>query len=156
MKVGQMQLLRRRIAYELNTSCKFDSKHLACALEGINEALIADIELHYKDPTQPYPKETNPLLYELSSYMEWAGIFNPLSKIYITTRPLPHLTLFLFLFTTSQLAKLTYEKSIDALISRKITDGIDGLPFLIGGLTFLHQFHQEHKNSFLTFMGQYA
>ncbi|GFW82443.1 WASH complex subunit 5 [Trichonephila clavipes] len=156
IKVGQMQLLRRRIAYELNTSCKFDSKHLACALEGINEALIADIELHYKDPTQPYPKETNPLLYELSSYMEWAGIFNPLSKIYITTRPLPHLTLFLFLFTTSQLAKLTYEKSIDALISRKITDGIDGLPFLIGSLTFLHQFHQEHKNSFLTFMGQYA
>ncbi|GIY78616.1 WASH complex subunit 5, partial [Caerostris extrusa] len=156
MKVGQMQLLRRRIAYELNTSCKFDSKHLACALEGINDALIADIELHYKDPSKPYPKETNPLMYELSSYIEWAGIFNPLSKIYITTRPLPHLTLFLCLFTASQMSKLFYEKNIDALISRKITDGIDGLPFLIGSLTFLHQFHQEHKNIFLAFMGQYC
>ncbi|KAG8171238.1 hypothetical protein JTE90_004241 [Oedothorax gibbosus] len=113
---------------------KFDSKHLAGALEGINESLIADIELHYKDPSKPYPKESNPLLYELSSYLEWAGIFNPLSK----------------------LSKLSYEKSIDALLSKKIADGIDGLPFLIGSLTFLHQFHQEHKYNFLEYMGQYA
>ncbi|KAG8184568.1 hypothetical protein JTE90_007684 [Oedothorax gibbosus] len=156
MKIGQMQLLRRRIAYELNTSCKFDSKHLAGALEGINESLIADIELHYKDPSKPYPKESNPLLYELSSYLEWAGIFNPLSKIYVTTKPLQHLSLFMCLFTTSQLSKLSYEKSIDALLSKKIADGIDGLPFLIGSLTFLHQFHQEHKYNFLEYMGQYA
>ncbi|XP_042898977.1 WASH complex subunit 5 [Parasteatoda tepidariorum] len=155
MKVGQMQLLRRRIAYELNTSCKFDSKHLASALQTVNEALIADIELHYKDPSKPYPKESNPLLYELSSYLEWSGINNPLAKIYITTRPLLNMSLFLFLFITSQLPKMAYDKSIDILISRKATDAIDGLPFVLGTLTFLQQFHQEHKNTFLSYMGQY-
>ncbi|XP_069674332.1 WASH complex subunit 5 isoform X3 [Periplaneta americana] len=37
LKVGQMQLLRKHIAYELNISCKFDSKHLASALQTMNE-----------------------------------------------------------------------------------------------------------------------
>ncbi|XP_076341935.1 WASH complex subunit 5-like isoform X1 [Tachypleus tridentatus] len=36
-KVGQMQLLRRQIKFELNTTCKFDSKHLASALQTMNE-----------------------------------------------------------------------------------------------------------------------
>lgn len=155
LRIGQMQLLRRRIAYELNTSCKFDSKHLEGSLQALNEALLADIEIHYKDPSKPYPKDDNPLMYELSSYLEWCGISNPLAKIYITTRPLPYLPLFLFLFVTSQFSKLIYEKSIDSLISRKVTDGIDGLPFVIGTLTFLHQFHQDHKNNFLAYIGQY-
>jgi Hereditary spastic paraplegia protein strumpellin. len=37
LKIGQMQLLRKQIAYELNISCKFDSKHLASALQVMNE-----------------------------------------------------------------------------------------------------------------------
>nr|XP_054772878.1 LOW QUALITY PROTEIN: WASH complex subunit 5-like [Lytechinus pictus] len=37
LKVGQMQLLRRQIANELNFSCKFDSKFLASALETMNK-----------------------------------------------------------------------------------------------------------------------
>ena len=37
LKVGQIQLLRKHIAYELNTSCKFDSKHLASALQVMNK-----------------------------------------------------------------------------------------------------------------------
>lgn len=36
-KVGQMQILRQQIANELNYSCKFDSKHLAAALENLNK-----------------------------------------------------------------------------------------------------------------------
>ena len=44
---------------------------------------------------------------------------------------------------------------IDSLVSRKVTDGIDGLPFVIGTLTFLHQFHQDQKTNFLAYMGQY-
>ena len=35
-QVGQMQLLRRQIASQLNTSCKFDSKFLASALQNFN------------------------------------------------------------------------------------------------------------------------
>lgn len=43
-------------------------------------ALIADIERHYQDPTLPYPKEENPLMFELTSYLESAGYHDPLKK----------------------------------------------------------------------------
>ncbi|PIO24305.1 hypothetical protein AB205_0124900, partial [Aquarana catesbeiana] len=38
LKVGQMQILRQKIANELNYSCKFDSKHLAAALDNFNDS----------------------------------------------------------------------------------------------------------------------
>jgi len=37
LQVGQMQLLRRQIAHQLHTSCKFNSKFLASALTTMNE-----------------------------------------------------------------------------------------------------------------------
>ena len=40
-----------------------------------------DIERHYKDPELPYPSEENPLMYELTSYLESTGISNPLDKV---------------------------------------------------------------------------
>ena len=36
-QVGQMQLLRKQIAHELNTLCKFDSDFLACSLQTMNK-----------------------------------------------------------------------------------------------------------------------
>lgn len=39
LQVGQMQILRQQIANELNYSCKFDSKHLAAALENLNKSV---------------------------------------------------------------------------------------------------------------------
>ncbi|XP_076341364.1 WASH complex subunit 5-like [Tachypleus tridentatus] len=151
-----MQLLRRQIKFELNTTCKFDSKHLASALQTMNEALLAGIEAHYKDPSKPYPKEDNPLLYELSCYLDWAGISNPLAKIYITPKPLQHLALFMFLFTVSLLPKLTYVKSLGGLVSRKGVEPVDGFPFVIGTLTFLRQFHQDNTEKYLTYIGQWV
>jgi len=44
-------------------------------------ALLADIERHYQDPSLPYPREESPLMYELTSYLESAGIGNPLDKV---------------------------------------------------------------------------
>lgn len=119
-----MQILRQQIANELNYSCKFDSKHLAAALENLNKlvqsqqglivyelfyeikkmcmisfnwvfkcyqitfcnlssgrSLLADIEAHYQDPTLPYPKEDNTLLYDITAHLEAAGIHNPLNKV---------------------------------------------------------------------------
>lgn len=37
LKVGQMQLLRKHIAYELNISCKFNSKNLESSLRTMNQ-----------------------------------------------------------------------------------------------------------------------
>jgi len=73
---------------------------------------MADIESHYRDPTLPYPKEDNPLMYELTAYLESAGFHDPLSKIYITTQRLQHFSLFNFLLVISHLPKLVYSKSI--------------------------------------------
>lgn len=156
LRVGQLQLLRRQIAYELNTSCKFDSKFLASSLQTMNNALLADIERHYQDPSLPYPKEENPLLFELTAYLEAAGFHNPLMKIYITTQRLPHFPLFNFLFTLSQLPKLIYARSIDAMTCKKVADPMDGPPLVVGIYTLLKQFHSENTNFFLGFLSQYV
>lgn len=85
IRVGQIQLIRRLVANELNFSCQFDSKHLAAALGAFNGALLSDVEQHYLDPLKPYPSEESPLLSETSTYLECTGISNPLAKIYVTT-----------------------------------------------------------------------
>nr|CAD7398867.1 unnamed protein product [Timema poppensis] len=153
-KVGQLQVLRKNIAYELNTSCKFDSKHLAGTLQTMNDALLTEIQRHYKDPMKPYPKEENPLLYELSTYCDWAGISDPYSKIYITTNNLQFFSLLTFLFTISQVNKLIYIKNI-GLVCKKPQDPIDGVPFIVGIQTILKQFHPEVRNQYLLYMGQF-
>ena len=40
VQVGQLQLLRWQIAYELNTSCKFDSKFLSSSLQTMNKSVL--------------------------------------------------------------------------------------------------------------------
>uniref|UniRef100_A0A665TFW6 WASH complex subunit 5 n=1 Tax=Echeneis naucrates TaxID=173247 RepID=A0A665TFW6_ECHNA len=154
MKVGQMQILRQQIANELNFSCKFDSKHLAAALENINKSLLADIEAHYQDPSLPYPKEDNTLLYEITAYLEAAGIHNPLNKIYITTKRLPYFPIINFLFFIAQLPKLQYSKN-QGMTCRKATDAVDWPPLVLGLLTLLKQFHSRYTQQFLALIGQF-
>uniref|UniRef100_A0A3P9P9R4 WASH complex subunit 5 n=1 Tax=Poecilia reticulata TaxID=8081 RepID=A0A3P9P9R4_POERE len=154
MKVGQMQILRQQIANELNYSCKFDSKHLAAALENLNKSLLADIEAHYQDPTLPYPKEDNTLLYEITAYLEAAGIHNPLNKIYITTKRLPYFPIINFLFVVAQLPKLQYNKN-QGMSCRKATDPVDWPPLVLGMLTLLKQFHSRYTQQFLALIGQF-
>ncbi|KAJ8877566.1 hypothetical protein PR048_022021 [Dryococelus australis] len=153
-KVGQMQILKKHIAYELNTSCKFDSKHLAAALQAMNDGLLAEIERHYKDPTMPYPREENPLLYELSTYLDWAGISDPFSKIYVTAQNLQHISLLMFLLAVSQISKLQHVKNI-GLVCKKPQEPVDGVSFTVGIQTFLRQFHPEVRNQFLVYFSQY-
>lgn len=50
--MGQIQLLRRQIAQELNFAAKFDAKILHGALETFNKAVLADTEAHYQDPSK--------------------------------------------------------------------------------------------------------
>ncbi|XP_024427821.2 WASH complex subunit 5 [Desmodus rotundus] len=155
MKVGQMQILRKQIANELNYSCRFDSKHLAAALENLNKALLADIEAHYQDPSLPYPKEDNTLLHEITAYLEAAGIHNPLNKIYITTKRLPYFPIVNFLFLIAQLPKLQYNKNL-GMVCRKPADPVDWPPLVLGLLTLLKQFHARYTEQFLALIGQFV
>uniref|UniRef100_A0A9J7XTD7 WASH complex subunit 5 n=1 Tax=Cyprinus carpio carpio TaxID=630221 RepID=A0A9J7XTD7_CYPCA len=154
MKVGQMQVLRQQIANELNYSCKFDSKHLAAALDNLNKSLLSDIEAHYQDPSLPYPKEDNTLLYEITAYLEAAGIHNPLNKIYITTKRLPYFPIVNFLFLIAQLPKLQYNKS-QGMTCRRAADQVDWAPLVLGLLTLLKQFHSRYTEHFLALIGQF-
>lgn len=112
LKVGQLQLLKRKIAYELHNSAKFDSKHLLHSLETFNRALLNDIDAHFKDPTKAYPDEDNPLLYELNPYLESAGLSDPLNKVYIEPNSCEYIALIVCMFVLSQLPKLQYVKLI--------------------------------------------
>nr|DBA23989.1 TPA: hypothetical protein GDO54_011699 [Pyxicephalus adspersus] len=154
MKVGQMQILRQQIANELNYSCKFDSKHLAAALENFNEAILSDIKAHYQDPSLPCPKEDNTLLYEITAYLEAAGTHNPLNKIYVTTKQLSFFPIANFLLLISQLPKLQYSKNL-GMTCRKPADAIDWPPLVLGLLTLLKQFHSRYTEQFLALIGQF-
>ncbi|XP_069587983.1 WASH complex subunit 5 [Ranitomeya imitator] len=154
MKVGQMQILRQQIANELNYSCKFDSKHLAAALDNVNEAILSDIQAHYKDPSLPCPKEDNTLLYEITAYLEAAGTHNPLNKIYITTKQLSFFPVVNFLFLITQIPKLQYSKNL-GMTCKKPADAIDWPPLVLGLLTLLKQFHSRYTEQFLALIGQF-
>ncbi|XP_043922537.1 WASH complex subunit 5 [Protopterus annectens] len=154
LKVGQMQILREQIANELRYSCKFDSKHLAAALENLNKALLADIEAHYQDPSLPYPKEDNTLLYDITAYLEAAGMQSPLNKIYITTKRLPYFPILNFLFLIAQFPKLQYIKN-QGMVCKKAADQVDWPPLVLGLLTLLKQFHSRYTEQFLALIGQF-
>lgn len=70
--IGQMQLIRRQVANELNFSAKLDSNILTAALDTINQALTNDVRAHYAHPNdKPYPG--NPTLPDIADYLETAG-----------------------------------------------------------------------------------
>lgn len=106
LRIGQMQLLRTKVCYELNNAAKFDSKQLLHALSTFNKALMSEINAHFEDPSSPYPDEENPLLYELNPYLECVGLVEPLKKIYVFTNKCDHIAFFTVMFVLSQLAQL--------------------------------------------------
>jgi WASH complex subunit strumpellin len=106
LRIGQMQLLRTKVCYELNNAAKFDSKQLLHALSTFNKALMSEINAHFEDPSSPYPDEENPLLYELNPYLECVGLVEPLKKIYVFTNKCDHIAFFTAMFVLSQLAQL--------------------------------------------------
>jgi len=156
-KVGQMQLLRRQISNVLSFSCKLDSNSLYFTLDNLNKALTSDIQAHYLSPdTKPYPTEDNPLLFELTNYLETAGLHDPYTKIYITTLPLNAFPCLMFLFVVSQLPKFALNQQIGAVIPKKQKEAIDWTPFVVGIITLLRQFHSLHTQQFLAYLGQYV
>eukprot|EP00048_Salpingoeca_helianthica_P015709 m.228184 g.228184 ORF g.228184 m.228184 type:complete len:1164 (+) comp17418_c0_seq1:49-3540(+) len=154
-KVGQLQLIRRLIAQELDFSCKFDSKFLSNVLETFNRCLLADVAEHYADPSKPYPGTDSPLLSECASYLEAAGLSDPLRKIYITTKKLDHFALAIFMVVVSQISRLAYSRSANTMTAKRPTDPIDGPPFVVGIVTLLRQFHTSHTHRFMALAGQY-
>lgn len=158
VRMGIAQLIRRMINNELNFSCKLDSNHLYCCLDILNKALISDVRQHYANPTKPYPgagDEDNPVLSDLSRYLDWAGISHPFSKIYTTSEPLDHFPLLMFILVISQMSKFVYDPRLCSLVSKEKKEALDGPSFVVGVITVLKQFHSSHTTTFLAYLGQY-
>jgi len=154
-KIGQAQLIRRQITNELNFSCKLESKILSCTLENLNSALITDVKKHYSNP-ESYPYPGNPVLPNITKYLENAGISNPITKIYITTEPLPGIPILMFLLVLSQVTKLEWNPKLCTLTNKTKGYPLDGAPFIMGVITILKQFHSSHTHTFLAYLGQYV
>lgn len=74
--------------------------------------MFNEIQSHFKDPeNKPYPSNDNELLSELSKMMDWAGIGNPYSKIYVTTNITQYISLIAFVLTIIQFPRLQYIES---------------------------------------------
>jgi len=154
-RVGQMQLVRRLIANELNFTCKLDSKLLSCALDVMNNALLSDVRAHYSRP-EVRTLPDNPILPDIADFLETAGINSPMTKIYITTEPLEGLPVLMFMMVLSQLSKLTWDPVLSTLVCKDKKVALDGPALVCGVATLLKQFHSAHTHSFLAFMAQFV
>jgi len=61
-----------------------------------------------------YPEEDNPLLYEVSTYVEACGLNDAFKKIYITTKPLDNFPVVTFLYVIAHLPKFAYDQQTGA------------------------------------------
>lgn len=152
MRVGQMQIVRCSVSKELKTSCKFQSRHLASTLDTLNQAVLNEIQ---NNVSRISLKEDSSFLFELSNYLEWTGISDPLSKVYISPKTITELDVVIFVLVASQMNRFLYVKSINGLSSKKLTDASDGYPFIIGILTLLRQFHESLTSRFLSHSCRY-
>jgi hypothetical protein len=51
------------------------------------------------------------LLYELSTFLQWSGIVDPKSQVYVTVNPAPKMAELVFIVVVSALGKVAYSNS---------------------------------------------
>lgn len=154
LKIGQKQILRTHIAFEINCSCKVKSTKLESSLRALNEAILMDVKRHTLDESKPLP--SSELLFELNRYLECAGLYNPYKKKYIDTKNPRFLPLLAFLFLIVHLPRFQYMKNVDSLIAKKKNDAIDGFSIVIGLLTLIRQFQEHEMDLFIQYTCQYV
>jgi len=155
-RIGQVQILRRELAHELEFACRLDSNLLFGALSSLNTAVIRDVERHYYAADKfPYPTSRNPLLPELAKYLEATGQHDPTAKVYITCEPQPHIALWLAALVFTYIPKFAYDRDFDTLVRTKSNYEIDGAPFVVGIATILKQLHPTVTQQLLLYVGQY-
>ncbi|XP_015187762.1 PREDICTED: WASH complex subunit strumpellin isoform X2 [Polistes dominula] len=156
LKIGHYQILRRKIAYELNTACKFEAKHMEAALQTLNTAILSEIKSsNLSDDKKIKKSDEIQLLHELSLRLDWAGISDPLNKSYIKPPHINNISFVMFLFTVSQLGKLYYCNVTASLLSKKSQDHLDAVVFVAGIQTMLRQFHISITFNYIKYICMY-
>ncbi|KAF2904175.1 hypothetical protein ILUMI_01995 [Ignelater luminosus] len=149
LSVGQLQLLRVLIAFQLSMLCKFDAKNLESSLSLLNKALLHDIQ----NDKLPHPSEN--LLSTLSPYFDWTGMNDPLHKIYITAKPRKDYAITIFIFVIAHLQKLFLLKGT-ANLSKRGQDLLDGVPFAVAIHSIFKQFHPSFNDTFIRHMAEFV
>ncbi|CAH0694098.1 unnamed protein product [Spodoptera exigua] len=155
--IGTLQIIRRHIAYQLNTSCKFDSAQLEASLRTMNESLINELKISTHSESQS--KVSSLLLQNLEEYLVRCGIYEPYDKIYVK-----HAQEFinadmgriLVALLISQLPRMQICYTTGDLITRRTGDNIDGYPLLVGIYSLLRQSKSENIDIFIESLCNYV
>lgn len=91
--LGQLQMIRKNLVYELFMASKFHARQLSSALLAINNSLMTDFKKYSRnmaestEATEQIPSsifsDESSLLFELTNYLEYNGISEPLFKVII-------------------------------------------------------------------------
>ncbi|EDV40043.1 uncharacterized protein Dana_GF24157 [Drosophila ananassae] len=152
LSMGQKQLLRQQIAGELNFSSKCEAKLLANTADTMNRALMLELSLG----NHLCNEEGVSMLTELQDILLYTGNYEPLEQVFLVTKNTHSVSLFLFLFTIAHLGRLQHSPNVDCLLPKTAKDAIDCVPFIVGLLTILQQFHMNVKMLYISYMSQYV
>jgi WASH complex subunit strumpellin len=147
MQIGQLQLLRRLIGYQLNFAGRIEATYLWTALKSLNTSIINDINT--------LDSVGEELVIECDQYLTQMGFAEPFEKVYIKPgEVLSKLPLMMAMFVITQITQtMTYDARFGGLVKKGKTDVIDGATYIAGVLTIFRQFHSEHLISFLGYLG---
>ncbi|KAH8392056.1 hypothetical protein KR200_010392 [Drosophila serrata] len=152
LAIGQKQLLRHQIAGELSFSSKCDAKLLENTADTLNRALLLELSLS----KSLCDEHGVGMLTELQDILLYTGNYEPLEQVFVITKNSHNVSLFLFLFTIAHLGRLQHSTNTDCLLPKSAKDVIDCVPFVVGLLTILQQFHKNVKMLYISYMSQYV
>lgn len=147
-RVGQAQLLRRMIRYELQRCARVDAKMLQHAVSTYNAELLC---AHKPLPIGGDPDDIK----KICDMTVAVGIGDPMETIFMKTDPLEGLPVLMLLWVITYIPKLSYNPSLGSLSKVKGGYPIDGWPIVAGISTLLKQFHPSYAKSFLAYVGQF-
>lgn len=156
--IGQLQVIRQNLNYELAMASKFQARQLASALQTFNRynnyarlinsslplftrsALMTDFaqqcfrlkhstnQSSQNEKMSPVFQEESPLLFELSDYLEYNGISDPLCKVSYNTNWIGIIysnPLLIMLIEQMLVSAGLYQKSVTTQPGLDPVDGVD-------------------------------
>mmetsp|Transcript_27925 Transcript_27925/g.57947 ORF Transcript_27925/g.57947 Transcript_27925/m.57947 type:complete len:1294 (-) Transcript_27925:92-3973(-) len=145
-RVGQAQLLRRMVRFELRRCARSDAKALQQSVAAINASILSGNDDLKDDPDS---------MKKICDLATNVGIGDPMDTVFMATDPLEGLPILLLFFVLFYVPKLTYVQDYASLSKVKGSYPIDGWPVIAGISTLLKQFHSSYAKSFLAYIGQF-
>ena len=146
-RIGQAQLLRRMIRFELGRSSRVDAKILLKSVSTLNASILSS------DDTIG---DSSADLKKFCDMSLAVGLGDPMQTVFMSTDPLEGLPVLLLLCVIAYVPKLSYNAMFGSLSKTKNGYPIDGWPLISGIATLLKQFHPSYSKSFLAYIGQFV